>query len=148
LAFHHIDESTKFEDVCRLINKTASWEIILKEIDKCIMVCHNCHGEIHAEIIECPPINIDQRKKALSFLEESKPKAKNKTFHGCKICGKSINMTLIFCSYECTSKSLEKVIWPLNLPELVKLSNKSAVARQLGVSGKAVEKRLKKHHQV
>ena len=47
LDFHHTDP-TKKEFTVSSANK--SWESIKKELDKCIMVCANCHREIHFEI--------------------------------------------------------------------------------------------------
>ena len=49
LGFHHLDRSNKrFQisgEFCR------SWEEIEKELDKCILLCQNCHGELHAGVI-------------------------------------------------------------------------------------------------
>lgn len=55
LEFHHLDPSKKeFQ-----INKrwSMSDESILKEIDKCVLLCSNCHREVHwkqdrGEVIE------------------------------------------------------------------------------------------------
>lgn len=51
LDFHHIDETTK-EFGMSSHGLTRSWEKIKKEIDKCVLVCANCHREIHAGIIQ------------------------------------------------------------------------------------------------
>ena len=45
LEFHHIDESTKEFAVS---GSTKSLERQKKEADKCIMLCANCHRELHA----------------------------------------------------------------------------------------------------
>ena len=34
---------------------TRSWEKVKEELDKCILVCANCHREIHAGIIQLLP---------------------------------------------------------------------------------------------
>lgn len=46
LEFHHLDSSKKDFGIA---NKgyTKSWEKIKLELDKCILVCSNCHREIH-----------------------------------------------------------------------------------------------------
>jgi predicted HNH restriction endonuclease len=50
LDFHHIDESTKeFELSQRSL--TRNWEKIVVEAKKCLLVCANCHREIHAGIV-------------------------------------------------------------------------------------------------
>ena len=47
LDFHHLNPLEKDFSIG---NKgyTRSWENIKKEIDKCILVCANCHREIHS----------------------------------------------------------------------------------------------------
>ena len=47
LDFHHINPQEKdfnFSDR----DVALDWEMIKKELDKCILVCSNCHREIHA----------------------------------------------------------------------------------------------------
>ncbi|MCE5317411.1 MAG: HNH endonuclease [Parachlamydia sp.] len=45
LDFHHIDPDEK--DFCISQHKGMLLENIKHELDKCILVCRNCHGEIH-----------------------------------------------------------------------------------------------------
>ena len=53
LCFHHRNpEEKEFQ----LINMARSWENLLKEADKCDLVCHNCHMEIHSISISCSSI--------------------------------------------------------------------------------------------
>lgn len=49
LEFHHLDPTTKSKDYDK---KFDTWSIDKKkqELDKCIMVCSNCHREIHSKI--------------------------------------------------------------------------------------------------
>lgn len=47
LTFHHKDESQKLNTVANLVSSSASIEVISAEIEKCILVCQNCHHEIH-----------------------------------------------------------------------------------------------------
>jgi hypothetical protein len=46
LAFHHIDESTKSFGISEKGN-TRSFERQLKELEKCVLFCLNCHAENH-----------------------------------------------------------------------------------------------------
>ena len=48
LEFHHIDPNQK--DFGPSSNMNMAWDKIKNEIDKCILVCANCHREIHEEI--------------------------------------------------------------------------------------------------
>jgi 5-methylcytosine-specific restriction endonuclease McrA len=47
LEFHHIDPNEKDFSIS---GKSYSFERLKKEVDKCILVCSNCHIEIHEEI--------------------------------------------------------------------------------------------------
>jgi hypothetical protein len=47
LAFHHLDPNEKEYSLSR---PSISWEKMKKELDKCILVCCNCHMEIHDDI--------------------------------------------------------------------------------------------------
>jgi len=48
LEFHHVLPEHKDFSISREGN-TRSWEKVKAEIDKCILVCANCHREIHEE---------------------------------------------------------------------------------------------------
>ena len=47
LDFHHVDESTKTSDISQLVSQ-AKRVPLYREIEKCIIVCSNCHRRIHA----------------------------------------------------------------------------------------------------
>ena len=49
LEFHHKDPTQKDFGV-GTNGHTRSWKRIEKELEKCILVCSNCHREIHDEI--------------------------------------------------------------------------------------------------
>ena len=51
LDFHHRDPSEKDFTIA---GKSWSFERLKKEADKCILVCSNCHREIHFEIKNIP----------------------------------------------------------------------------------------------
>ena len=46
LEFHHLDPSKKDFGIAQKMS--WSFEKIKKELDKCSLVCRNCHAEIHA----------------------------------------------------------------------------------------------------
>lgn len=50
LDFHHRDESTKTFGVSESMFR--SWKTIEVEIQKCAVVCSNCHRKIHAGLIK------------------------------------------------------------------------------------------------
>ena len=50
---HHVGDSKK-EFGLSVRGLTRSWERIKKEADKCILVCANCHREIHGGLKQPP----------------------------------------------------------------------------------------------
>lgn len=48
LHFHHLDPAQKDIKISEANN--PSWERLEQELKKCILVCANCHAEIHEEI--------------------------------------------------------------------------------------------------
>jgi hypothetical protein len=53
LSFHHIDPSKKEFDLSSR-GLTRSWKKIEEEIKKCILLCANCHIEVHDGITQLP----------------------------------------------------------------------------------------------
>ena len=53
LEFHHRDSSEKEFGVSSSGN-TRSWAKVKGEVDKCVLLCANCHREVHAEIAAFP----------------------------------------------------------------------------------------------
>jgi hypothetical protein len=50
LEFHHIEPDVKSFGI-GMSGYTRSWERVKKELDKCILVCANCHREIEVGFI-------------------------------------------------------------------------------------------------
>lgn len=46
LDFHHLDPDKKDFGISKK-GLCRSWDKVKQEIDKCILVCRNCHSEIH-----------------------------------------------------------------------------------------------------
>ena len=47
LEFHHVDSSQKDFGISQ-DGYTRSWERVRQELEKCVLVCANCHRELHA----------------------------------------------------------------------------------------------------
>lgn len=48
MHFHHINSNEKSFSIS---GKSMSFDRMIPELDKCVLVCANCHGEIHGKII-------------------------------------------------------------------------------------------------
>ena len=53
LEFHHLESSRKDFGLAAK-GYTRSWDKIRKEIEKCILLCANCHREVHAGLAAFP----------------------------------------------------------------------------------------------
>lgn len=51
LTFHHINPSEKSFTIS---GKTKAYKTLLEESEKCVVLCANCHGEVHAGISILP----------------------------------------------------------------------------------------------
>lgn len=67
LDFHHIDELSK-EFGLSDRGMTRSWEKIKAEVEKCVLLCANCHREVHSGLAKLP---VAQRasKTSVEMLE-------------------------------------------------------------------------------
>jgi hypothetical protein len=50
LQFHHLDPTKKEFNISSV--KIRSWDKIKAELEKCVLICSNCHGEIHAGLLK------------------------------------------------------------------------------------------------
>lgn len=50
LDLHHLDPNEKDANIAD-VTRYWSWERLMEEVEKCIVVCSNCHRKIHAGII-------------------------------------------------------------------------------------------------
>jgi glycerophosphoryl diester phosphodiesterase len=54
LEIHHVDPSKKEFTVSQMM--VLNWKKTVDECQKCVLVCANCHREIHDNMTQCPPI--------------------------------------------------------------------------------------------
>ena len=47
LEFHHTDPSTKEVGISQLIGSSPSEDTLRNELEKCELLCANCHREVH-----------------------------------------------------------------------------------------------------
>ena len=54
LAFHHLDPSQKEFSISSKTKSSGriSWGRIKRELDKCVLLCSNCHAGVHAGAID------------------------------------------------------------------------------------------------
>lgn len=137
LTFHHIDPKQKsFGLSC---SATKSWESVKAELDKCILLCANCHMEEHEKL--------DFRTEESRSWEPKKPYTPPSDIP-CECCGgKKSNARHVKLCRKCACAKLQKIAWPSNeeMRKRVWETPTSTLSKQLGVSDVAVAKHCKKH---
>ncbi len=53
LEFHHLNSDSKDFGVAAK-GYTRSWSVVKKELDKCVLLCANCHREVHEDLTQLP----------------------------------------------------------------------------------------------
>lgn len=140
LEFHHLDPNKKDFSIgsWRIVSK---WSRLVEEVEKCVLVCSNCHREVHDGItfIHNEIQKFDPKFK--EYIEE-----KHTNYNSCETCGSIKSNLNRFCSIKCSSKFKIKGNWDLiDLSKLLKQKmTYSEIGRVVGVSGTSVKKRAKK----
>lgn len=105
LEFHHINPEDKLFNFDK--SQTKSWEDNVKELKKCILLCSNCHREVHA--------GYHKNKLDSSFNEERANEIstlinnlKTKQIRYCPTCNAIISQKASHCP-TCSAKIARKV---------------------------------------
>ena len=139
LEFHHKNPNEK--DFSISANAHIAFEKALQEAKKCILVCANCHREIHAGLIE----NIDQYEcfdeQAAKNEIEKLNQIKTKQLNFCKDCGKEISYGATRC-VECSKKHSRKAERPdrETLKQLIRTKPFTQIAKDYDVTDNAIRK--------
>jgi hypothetical protein len=142
MDFHHTNPAEKDFGLSK-DGHTKSWEKLKKEADKCILVCANCHREIHEELNgykDIREIRQYQYKTNKSELPPSRIRRIRKSVQ-CKTCSKN-TYNKYYCSDKCSKLAKRKVDRP-EKDELIELLTKYSwvkVGDIFGVSDVAVRK--------
>ena len=141
LEFHHIDPSTKKYTISAK-GTCHNIEADLQEVSKCILVCANCHREIHNSEytdIELLKMRIYDEDKAQNLLKQIEAKKHSPQLY-CNSCGAVITKYSDTCKcIKCAHKNVNKPTRE-ELKDLVFNFSFEAVGRQYHVSGNAVKK--------
>lgn len=168
LVFHHVDPHKKERGMGT--GNTVAWDRLVIELEKCVLLCANCHGEVHEGLLDLTSHLFknptpEEGKKLLEEAEipelrPTKPKLPpllgQKEWvepeswaqsHKCLDCQTPIFKTSSRCK-PCSNRTRvkkSKIEWPSNenLIALVKKTNFVVAGKTLGVSDNAIRKRLR-----
>jgi len=136
LVFHHRDPNVKDYDWNTL--RKRSWEVIIKELDKCDIMCHNCHNELHYD---------ENELHQMELFFATRKRIAEPRYMTCLICNtkfvakKDKNR---FCKSSCYKIWLESksVKIPENIKDLLKEKSLDNIANDIGISRKNLTRKL------
>jgi hypothetical protein len=138
LAFHHIDPTQKDIGFGDTRANPKSWLKLVEELRKCILLCHNCHSEVHAEVRQLP-------KKYSKFNEKFAEYRDIVEYDVCPVCNGQKPVKQKYCSHKCAQTYRQKVDWDsIDLLKLMKEKSISELEKMLNVSNAAIYKRRNK----
>lgn len=150
LEFHHIYAEEKSysiskEGTCHDLEKD------LEEVKKCILVCANCHREIHGGLYT-PEELLDKQvfdESVANSLKEEKEQRYTKTYTYCSNCGKQLpyGSKSLLC-LDCFKKTRQSSNKPERetLKAHIRQGNMTLVGRLYGVSDNAIRKWCKSYN--
>ncbi len=171
LDFHHRDPEAKEFSIAQYM---CSWDKIKIELDKCDLLCSNCHRKKHNTFNGVDiTANIRPRSKPIFVTchhckvvfqrAPNKIKGKKLLFCSvkcrheyqkqiasvgvCRVCGSRLKKKgMINCSKQCALLNRYRISWPSDeeLSKLVWQSTLTELSCKLGVSDKAIKKRCDK----
>ena len=138
LHFHHVDPSTKTISISKMTTNPRNIEAIAEEAKKCILVCSNCHGEIHEGLLDVSNIEITFDESKLQIKIKIDPVS-----IACLNCGKQ-TFNRKYCSRKCIGYGKFTVNWPDPdvVLQMVKDTSYVSTAEALGCSDVGVKKFL------
>lgn len=139
LEFHHVNPEEKEFTISQKAH--ISFDKALAEIRKCILVCSNCHREIHAGLItDIPEPFIDE--ELAKQISQELADMKTKKHYYCIDCGKEISTKNVLRCPACDQKNRRIVERPNRetLKQEIRTIPFTQLGKKYGVSDKAISK--------
>ena len=127
LELHHLNPSEKEFSIGKILNK--NWNLINEEIKKCILVCANCHREIHEGLITQKLISSYNAERAIEISSHIN-RLKHHQDRYCPKCGEIISQKAEYCP-KCANEMRQKVERPSReeLKQLIRKESFLGIAR-------------------
>ncbi len=140
LHFHHLDPNEKDFGFAQIRASIKAWATIVEELRKCVLLCGNCHAEVHDDLVTVP-------KDAARFDErylDYKKMLKDEQKRTCPVCQEDKLFYGKTCSKQCAGKLRGKIDWDaIDLIALKETKTFQEIGDMLGCSDAAVRKRYK-----
>lgn len=142
LVFHHLKDKLLMLDSRSMSSNDIG--LVKLEVEKCILLCHNCHSELHHPDSET--IKLNEQYPEISEEQICIKQSRKKERH-CKICGIQIEQGLTKCSL-CNLKNKKKRTINKMNPEIIiemyKTKTISEISRETGFGRRRISHMLKK----
>lgn len=147
LSFHHVIPGEKDVQWSSIRANIKSFKFILKEMKKCVLLCSNCHGELHSSRSETklPQHYETLTDETIEALADGTSSLIPKT--PCPICKTLKPEWFMTCSRKCgyTLAAGRKIDWSkYDAIEMFKTLSSDKIAEIIGCSSGAVMIRVKK----
>ena len=129
LELHHIDPNKKEFSFGGIRSSPKKLETLKEELRKCILLCSNCHKEVHAGIVNIPETYVKLNEDILISENELRKRLRQQK----SVILQSVDKRKIFLTGNQLNDMLHSQF----------NGNKSALARSLNVSETAIRKKLK-----
>ena len=147
LEFHHLDPNEKDFGFGASRANIKSWDRLVIELRKCVLVCSNCHREVHDDVAQIPKdvlrFNEDFADyKSLNTQTKVLYKRKFVGYDHCPVCGIEKKENQKYCSTNCSNIGMRVSDRPTKdeLTELIETYSWLALGKMFGVSDNAVRK--------
>ena len=134
---HHLDPDGKDGLISKRVTNAVSWSKIVIELRKCVLVCANCHREVHAGIAVVPDGCARFNESFSTYPSVIEPVSR------C-ICGRKKAKRRKHCSLDCPKRT-DRVEWDkFDLITMKRTMSFSEMGRLIGCSDVMVGKRYRK----
>lgn len=144
LEFHHRDPKEK-DFKLSSPHVRQPWHKQKTELDKCSLLCANCHREKHEELMQQAHSRLHEEVRG---LVPERPPSLGKVQKYCESCGASFESYVAqgqrFCSRDCKSRGQRGFEWPPDDELLLMSAQKTPteIALDVGTTPKSVRQRL------
>lgn len=113
LALHHLDPNEKDFSFGKVRANPQSWSKIVAELRKCVLICHNCHGEVHEGIINVPKTaaRFNETYSDYKIIERKEREEDPARYHPCPRCGNDTPNYQKHCSRKCSAAAALAFPW-------------------------------------
>lgn len=140
LEFHHLDPSVK--DFTISSKQARSWEATCDELKKCILLCANCHREVHAGLIDASNLKSSFSQEKANEITQTIENAKHHQHYYCHRCGEETGKRTAYYCQKCAEIMGEKTAKPSRneLKQDIRKNNFLTLNRKYQVSDHAIRK--------